>query len=80
MTACAAFFLIVSFASHGTAWAVAISAAVFGLMVCFLLYCLLFALAWCAFSLRRLLGSNRQMDSPFAKDEPPPQVIPGKGA
>ena len=78
-TVCGAFCLIVSLAARGNAWALALSAAGLGLVVCFLFFSFLFASAWCAFFLTQQFGSNRRPDSPFAQHRPPPQVIPSEG-
>ncbi|MCH2130148.1 MAG: hypothetical protein MK179_13450 [Pirellulaceae bacterium] len=77
--ACGLFFFVVSCAVQGSIWAIAVSASISLLVFCFFLFGLLFAVAVCATFFVQLFRAPRQTESPFAKDSPPPQIIPGEG-
>ena len=76
ITVCAGIFLIVSLARQGGAWAVAISAAVAGLIATFTIYIGLFAVTWFVHSATVRVKKPVRPDSPFAQHRPPPQIIP----
>ncbi len=75
-TACAFFFLIMRFAAQGKHWAIGVVAAVTTLMTAFLVYGLLFSLAFLLAQLFRFVRPASTPASPFAMDSLPPQVIP----
>ena len=76
MTISSCFFLILSFAVRGQAWAIAVSLSVGSLLLAFLCYAVVFGLAALIAAARGLLRAAPRSDTPFATAEPPPQIIP----
>lgn len=70
--------LVAVFAGKGQAWAVAIVATVFAAVFGFLTYVLFFVVAW-VFSLVVGRFEKQEPTSPFAQDQPPPQIVPPDG-
>jgi hypothetical protein len=77
MTGISVVCVIIAQASRGHAWAIAISMAVAGLVLCFLVYAALFS---AAFTLAAMFGLTRRRAvvaaSPFAAAQPPEQLVP----
>jgi len=68
--------LIVAQAVRGQTWAMSVSLAAAGVVVCFAFYAVLFGVA---FLLACALGMRRKPDpggTPFATAEPPAQMVP----
>jgi hypothetical protein len=75
-TVCGLFFYVVTLAIQGSHWAIAVSAAVGGLLVNFLLFVGVFSFGWLLAALRRSVRPSLQSGSPFATSDPPQQIIP----
>jgi hypothetical protein len=75
-TVSAVFFLVVTHAVRGDAWAVAVSLAVANLMVAFLVYGAVFGTAWLVASAPRRAGGRSATGTPSATAELPLQIIP----
>ena len=75
-TVSAVFFLVVTCAVRGDAWAVSISLGVVSLAVAFLVYGAFFGAAWLVASVVGLFREGSPRKTPFATAEPPPQIIP----
>ena len=76
MTVSSFFFLVLSFAVGGQAWAIAVSLSVGSLLLAFVCYAVVFGLAALIAAVRGLLRPTPRGDTPFATAEPPPQIIP----
>ena len=76
MTALGVFFVTASLSTRGHMWAAAIAVVGFTLLMTFLLYGLCFLAAWCVSLAVGRLGERPARQSPFARDAPPPHVIP----
>jgi hypothetical protein len=68
--------LVISMAVQGQAWAIAVSAALAGLVATFALFVMFFLLAAPMALLVESLGGRPVPASPFATQQPPPQIIP----
>jgi hypothetical protein len=75
-TVCGVFFLVVTLAVRGQAWAIAVSMAVACLAVCFLGYAVFFGLAFLVARVVAMLRPAPARDTPFSTAERPPQIIP----
>jgi len=75
-TVCSFFFFVLACAVRGSGWAGAISIAVAGLVVAFILYGAFFGFAFVLTSLFGQIRSRPTGGTPFATAEPPPQIIP----
>jgi hypothetical protein len=75
-TVSAVFFLIVTCAVQGDAWAVAVSLGVASLAIAFLVYGVLFGVAWLIASAVGVFRAAPSGRTPFATTEPPPQIVP----
>ena len=75
-TVSAVFFLIVTCAVRGDAWAVSVSLGVVSLAVAFLVYGAFFGFAWLVASVVSVFREGPSRKTPFATAEPPPQIIP----
>ena len=73
---CAAFFLMLTLAARGYAWAAALSAVGFGVLVTFTSYVCFFGTTWVAYPVLRRASITHSPESPFARHRLPPQVIP----
>ncbi len=71
----AIFFVVMSFAVRGSAWALGFAVGLGSLVVAFAAYGLVFAAAW-YFVEVRLARDRVTPTSPFASDLPPEQVLP----
>jgi hypothetical protein len=67
--------LVFSFAVRGQLWAIAVSLAVAGTLIAFLLYGVLFGLAYLLASMAGRAVPRAKASSPFAAG-PPPQILP----
>jgi hypothetical protein len=76
ITAISVFCLIVAQACRGQAWAIGFSLAVAYLALAFVVYGVLFGLAYLLAALRGRARTRVGVSSPFATSEPPPQIIP----
>ncbi|MHB0960947.1 MAG: hypothetical protein ACYC0X_33725 [Pirellulaceae bacterium] len=76
MTASGVFFLIVAQAVDGHAWAIGVSLAGASLLLSFLVYGILFVLAYLLATILGWIRSPVAVSTPFATLEPPPQIIP----
>jgi hypothetical protein len=78
MTLVGVICLVAVFAGKGHAWAIAIITTVFAAVFGFLTYVLFFVVAW-VFSTIVGRFEKKQPRSPFAQDQPPPQIVPPEG-
>jgi hypothetical protein len=78
VTVCAVISTIFSFAIQGQAWALAFSLALGLLITCFLLYGIMFVIAYELARLLRVTQRQPHDGSPFASEtQPPPrQIVP----
>jgi hypothetical protein len=67
--------LVFSFAARGQQWAIAVSLAVAETLLAFLVYGVLFGLAYFLASLAGRVVARPKASSPFAAG-PPPQILP----
>ena len=78
MTLVGVICLVAVFAGKGHAWAVALIATIFAAVLGFLTYVVYFVVAW-VFSTIVGRFEDHQPRSPFAQDQPPPQIVPPEG-
>lgn len=69
-------FALARAAGQGGAFALAVQVAVGFLLVCFLLFALLFFIAWLFAALVIRRADDPDWGSPFAEDRMPPQLLP----
>lgn len=76
MTCISVFCVIVAQAVGGKAWAISVSLAAASLLMCFLVYGVLFGVAYLLASMLGVTRRSANVGTPFATAEPPLQMVP----
>ena len=76
MTGSSLVCLVAMFAVQGQRWAIAMTIPVLALGLIFLVYAIVFAVAYLMASTVALLRPSSPRTSPFATQTPPPQLVP----
>ncbi|MCA9122864.1 MAG: hypothetical protein KDB11_21910 [Planctomycetales bacterium] len=74
-TVSAVFCYVIAMATRGHQWAMAISIATSSVLCAFVVYAMLFAVAWMLTLLGSSFAAKKVAASPFATAAPPPQLI-----
>ena len=70
------FFLFLSLAVKGQAWAIGVSTAIATMLGILVVHMTFFGAAWVLASLLGFARPRQQPRSPFAQEQPPPQWLP----
>ena len=76
LSASGVFFLFVSLAVKGHAWAIGVSTALATVLAALTIQTAFFGAAWLLATLLGFARPRRRPSSPFAQEQPPPQWLP----